>query len=253
MFQKLVFSAFGAGLVACVAVSLLQVFTTEPLILKAEVFETAGATAPVHDHDAGATAAVETAPAAAEAAPTTADAMPAGHHHDEAAWSPSEGFERTALTALANLVVAFAIALIILGAMSLQGEPIDARHGLVWGAAGFVAASLLPSLGLPPELPGTPSAELFARQSWWVLTAVASALGIFLILRGNNWPLRIAGAVLLIAPHIVGAPEAPSAAAAYPAVYAGEFAIASLVMSALLWSLSGLTAGWLHQRLSRSG
>ena len=34
---------------------------------------------------------------------------------------------------------------------------------------------------------------------------------------------------------------------------AGEFVIASLVVSAVLWILSGLASGWLHQRLSRSG
>ena len=61
-----------------------------------------------------------------------------------------------------------------------------------------------------------------------------------------------AGVVLLIAPHVIGAPAPPSHAVPYPGALAGEFVVASLVVSALLWSLAGLSAGALYQRLSRS-
>ena len=42
MFRNLVLSAAGAGLVASLVVGALQLVTTEPLILAAEVFEDAG-------------------------------------------------------------------------------------------------------------------------------------------------------------------------------------------------------------------
>jgi cobalt transporter subunit CbtA len=115
-----------------------------------------------------------------------------------------------------------------------------------------VAASLLPSLGLPPELPGSVAAEIDSRQAWWLATAAASAVGIGLMVFGRAWPWRIAGLILLVVPHAIGAPEPPTHEAAYPAGLASEFVIASLVLSFVLWSLSGLVAGWLHQRLARA-
>ncbi len=235
MLRNIVLSAAGAGLLACLFVGTLQFVTTEPLILKAEVFEQAGG------------------PAAGHAHPGDLAVAEAGHNHDEGAWEPADGLERALYTFLADLLVGVAVSLMLLGAMVLKGDPIDARRGLLWGAAGFVAASLLPSLGLPPELPGTPAADLLSRQTWWLATAIASAAGIFALFGTRNWGWRAAGLALIVLPHVIGAPEAASHEAAYPAGMAGEFVIASIVVSAVLWSLAGLSSGWIYQRLSRSG
>jgi len=237
MFRNIVLSAAGAGLVACLAVGALQFVTTEPLILQAEVFEQADQAA-VHDR---------------AHAPAGEAAVAEAGHHDEGVWQPADGLERTLYTFLADLLVGVAVSLMLLGAMVLKGDPIDARRGLVWGAAGFVAASLLPSLGLPPELPGTPVADLLSRQTWWLATAIASAAGIFALIGARHWGWRVAGLVLIVAPHVVGAPEPASHEAAYPAALAGAFVVASIVVSGALWSLAGLSSGWLYQRLSRSG
>ncbi len=231
MFKTIVFSAFGAGLAVCLAVSALQFVTTEPLILHAEEFE--GAPAPD-----------------AAAAPGPEATV---HEHEEEEWGPADGIERTAYTVLANLVVGFAVSLMLLGGMAIKGDPIDARRGLLWGLAGFAAVSLLPGLGLPPELPGTPAADIYDRQLWWLGAAAASAIGIGLLAFSRNWGLLAAGVALLIAPHVIGAPAPPSHDVSYPGALAGEFVVASLVVSAVLWSLSGLAAGWLHQRLSQGG
>jgi len=244
MFRTIVFSAFGAGVLVCVALTALELATTEPLILHAEVFEAAGG-----GHDRGA-AEPETAlaelPATPSSAPTEAHEQPA----ETGEWAPADGFQRTAFTALANLVVGVAVALILLGAMRLKGDPIDGRRGLLWGLAGFAAASLLPALGLPPELPGTPAADLFDRQIWWIGTAAASAAGIACLVFGRHGPVAVAGLILLVLPHAIGAPPPPSHDAAYPAGLAGEFVAASLVASAVLWVVAGSSAGWLHRRLS---
>lgn len=232
MFRTIVFSAFGAGLAVCLAVSALQAFTTDPLIFHAEAFETSAPAETgagiVHTHDDG-----------------------TAHVHDETAWAPSDGIERTLSTAVTNLLVGFAVSLMLLGAMVIRGEPIDARRGLLWGVAGFAAVSLLPAFGLPPELPGTPAADIVDRQLWWLGTAFASAVGIALLVFGRDWRLMAAGAALLVVPHVIGAPQPPSHDVPYPGGLAGQFVMASVVVSALLWSLSGLTAGWLHQRFSR--
>lgn len=232
MFKNIVVSAFGAALIACLAVSVLQFFTTEPLILHAEEFEIGAAAIDVseaHIHDDG-----------------------SEHFHDEVSSAPAIEIERAAYTVLANLVLSFAVALMLLGAMLLRGTPIDAKSGFLWGIAGFASVSLLPALGLPPELPGTPAADLVERQLWWAGAATASIAGIALIVFGRNWVLTVVGAALIVAPHIVGAPAPPSHVVPYPGALAGEFVAASLIVSALLWSLAGLAAGDLYQRLSRS-
>ena len=234
MIRGILFSAVGAGLAVCLAVTILQAFTTEPLILYAEHFESAGEAA--RDH------------AAADGETVAAD----GHHHESGAWQPADGFERTAFTALANLVIGIAVSAILLGLMLVKGEPTDGRRGLLWGAAGFVAAAMLPALGLPPELPGTPAADLVDRQVWWLATVIASAGGIALIMLGRHWTARAAGVAILVLPHAVGAPPPPGHEVAYPGALAGQFVIASLIVSAVLWTVAGATAGWLHQRLTRT-
>jgi len=227
MFRTIVFSAFGAGMAVCLSVSALQTVTTEPLILHAEEFE--GQAPPVHDHRA---------PAVNE------------RQHDAEVLAPSDGLERIAFTVLANLVVGVAVSLMLLGFMVLKGDPIDARRGLLWGLGGFIAASLLPSLGLPPELPGTPAAEILSRQVWWVATAIASAGGIGLLVFGRQWWRMALGLVVIVVPHVIGAPAPPSDEVSYPGALAGEFVVASMVVSALLWSMAGAASGWLHQRLT---
>jgi len=250
MFKTIILSAFGAGLAVGVALSVVQAVTTEPLILHAETFENAepapAAAAVPHEHSTTEAHAHEAAvPAATEAA------APA-HEHDEDAWSPEDGFERTAYTLLANLLMGVGVSAVLLGLMSVRGGKIDAGTGVLWGVAGFFAASLLPSLGLSPELPGTAAAEITSRQVWWLSTAAASAIGLALIVFSGSWLLKLAGLVIGVLPHVIGAPVPPTLEASYPAGLGGEFVAASLVVSALLWALSGLFSGWLYQRLSRS-
>ncbi|BCP53431.1 hypothetical protein K32_20480 [Kaistia sp. 32K] len=248
MFKTIILSAFGAGLAVGVALSVVQAVTTEPLILHAETFENAEpatAAAVPHEHAANEAHATEAA-----AAPAAAEA--AAHEHDEDAWSPADGFERSAYTFLANLLVGVGVSAVLLGLMSIRGGQIDARTGVLWGVAGFFAASLLPSLGLSPELPGTAAAEITSRQVWWLSTAAASAIGLALIVFSQSWLLKVAGLVLGVLPHVIGAPVPPTLEASYPAGLGGEFVAASLVVSALLWVLSGLFSGWLYQRLARA-
>lgn len=251
MFKTIILSAFGAGLVVGVALSVVQAVTTEPLLFHAETFENAepaaaGETAAPHEHAAGETHSHDAAPAA------PAETAAAAHEHDEDEWGPADGFERSAYTFLANLLVGVGASAILLGLMTLRGGAINARTGVLWGVAGFFAAGLLPSLGLTPELPGTPAAALEARQIWWLSTVAASAIGIALIVFSQSWLLKVAGLVIGVLPHVVGAPVPPTLEAAYPAVMAAEFTSASLVVSALLWALSGIVGGWLYQRLSRT-
>ena len=237
MMRRVLFAGIIAGVAAGCVVTLLQAAKLTPLILAAEVFEEA---AP-HSH-----AAAEPGGAHEHAAPATAA---------EAAWQPADGLERTAFTLLANIVVGAGFGLLLSGAFALReaagGRAPDARQGVLWGLAGFAAFALAPSFGLPPELPGSHAADLPLRQAWWLATAVGTAGGLALIVFVQRIGWRIAGMVLIAAPHVVGAPQpALHAAGTAPPELAAAFAAASLVTAALFWTVLGSLNGWLYRKLA---
>jgi cobalt transporter subunit CbtA len=135
--------------------------------------------------------------------------------------------------------------------MSLAGVSINARTGLAFGVAGFIAVALAPALGLPPEIPSSAAAELGARQAWWFFAVAATAVGIAgLLLTSTTW-MQIGGVVLIALPHIVGAPVTHAYSSTAPAELAGHFAAASLAVTAVFWALLGSASGAIYERLSR--
>lgn len=231
MFRNLFFAALVAALCAGLVVSVIQHFRVTPLILHAETFEGEGG----HDHGAG-------------VAEHDHDAAVAEEEADE--WAPQDGAERTAYTVLANLLAAAGFALVI-GAVSMFANlPITRANGWLWGAAGFAAFVLAPAYGLAPELPGMPAADLFARQLWWVGTALATGGAILLLAKVRApWALAVAIA-LVVAPHLIGAPLAPDEPSAVPAHLATEFAAITIGTSALFWLVLGSVFGWMNDYLA---
>ena len=224
--RRIFVAGIGAGLIAGLLVSLVQLATTVPLIATAEVYE-AGAASAVHVH---------------------AD----GNTHDHAAPGGEEGgLARHALTFLANAVIGVGCGLLLVALMALQGGGIDARRGLLWGAAGFAALVLAPALGLPPELPGSAAAGLAARQGWYALAVLCTGGGLWLLAFAPR--LIWLGLVLLVLPHVVGAPHPPTLEGAAPAGLAAQFAAASLVTGALFWLALGAATGWLLGRGAAEG
>ncbi|MBV9016176.1 MAG: CbtA family protein [Alphaproteobacteria bacterium] len=224
MLRRILLTALIAGTIAGLFAAGLQYLKLIPLIAAAEVYEAAGAHE--HQHNAG-----------------QDDVAPA--------WEPAPGIERGGYTILADLLAGIGFALLLSGAVALarlRGYAIDARRGLIWGAAGFVVFAVAPAIGLPPELPGMASAELAARQQWWLLTAAATAAGLGIAIFARPLALRLAGVVLLLMPHLLGAPAAPEGGAGVPAELAAEFATASLVIAAAFWLLLGSLSGWLYHR-----
>ena len=112
------------------------------------------AAASAHDHDA---------PAHRRAATTTARRH--GRRPTASSAWPSPP--------LANLVTAIGFGLLLVAASEFAGGIAGWRQGLLWGLAGFAAFTLAPGLGLPPELPAMPAAELVPRQAWWIATVAA--------------------------------------------------------------------------------
>ena len=127
----------------------------------------------------------------------------------------------------------------------------DWRRGMIWGLAGYATFSLAPAFGLPPELPGMAAGELGVRQIWWAATAASTAAGLALLLLVPRVALRALGAVLIVVPHVIGAPHPDGAtASAVPAELAASFVSATLVANLLFWLVIGGASAWAFSRPS---
>jgi cobalt transporter subunit CbtA len=225
MFKRIAQTAGFTGLLAALLLTLLQSFWVAPLILQAETYEKAPA-AHAHEHAEGAMA---------------------GHVHDEQAWEPEDGWQRVLSTTGGNLVVAVGFSLILAALYTLR-TPNSIRQGALWGLAGYAVFVLAPTLGLPPELPGTAAADLTQRQIWWASTAASTAVGLALIVFARHGLLKVLGAVILVIPHIVGAPQPAVHSALAPEALEAQFKIASQLTNAVFWIAMGLISAWLFRR-----
>lgn len=220
--RRMAWAALAGGLAAGLLLAALQAVWVTPLIHEAETYERNGP------------AARRTGPAAA--AP------------DEAAAPLAERLRRGALTVAADAVTGVGFALLLVAGMTLHGAPYTAQRGLLWGAGGYAAFVLAPALGLPPELPGAASAELAVRQMWWVGTVAATAGGLAVLALVPHWT-RWVGIVLLVGPHVVGAPQVPTGLPELlPSSLAAHFVAATLVTNAVFWAVLGLTSAWVLGR-----
>lgn len=235
-FRRIVLAAALAGLVAGAFMMVVHAVGTIPIILEAETYENAGV-AEEHDHGA-----------AASGTEGTAEAV--GSEHEEEAWMPADGIERTGFTLLAEIVTAIGFALLLTSAYVLSRREIDWRRGLYWGVAGFVVFTLAPGLGLPPELPGMEAAPLLDRQIWWVATALLTAGGLALLFLSRHPLAMIAAVGLLVLPHLIGAPAPPAHESAVPDALLREFIVGVMVTSFLFWAVLGSLTGFFYKRFS---
>ncbi|MEX2276993.1 MAG: CbtA family protein [Cucumibacter sp.] len=222
MFARILFAAVVAGLAAGLVMSAIQQWRVAPLILEAEIYENAAAAHGVNEHLAT----------------------------EPEAWAPADGLERIFYTVLADLLAAIGFALVIAAVSVFAGIEITPANGLLWGLAGFVTFQLAPAFGLAPELPGMPAADLGMRQFWWWGTVLATAAA-FLIVAKWRTPATLAlAAVLILAPHLIGAPAAPEAESGVPAHLATEFAANALAAAGVFWLLVGPIMGWTLRRFA---
>jgi cobalt transporter subunit CbtA len=238
-FRHIVLSAMIAGLITGILITLVQMFTTVPLIATAEVYEQGAVKA----------ASVATTEAGVDAAHDRGD-----HDHGAASWKPKDGFERIFYTGVTTVLVAIGYAL-LLGACLSQMRAVGWRTGLAFGVAGFLVFQLAPALGLPPEPPGSPEADLGARQLWWIgaASSTALALGTWLYARSHSKVIWIpVGIVLLLLPHVIGAPQAiEGQVSAIPLELARRFATAALFTAAVFWLALGAIQGYVFGRLGQ--
>jgi cobalt transporter subunit CbtA len=251
IFRQIVFYSLLAGVLSGAVLTVAQTWQVVPIIHSAEVFEGAAASVPAIEHAGQLLSAHDTA-----------------HEHSAGAWAPGNGIERTAYTLLSNVLTAvgFALALMVVmvASSSLKNNAVTRfnwRHGLLWGISGYTVFWLAPALGLPPEIPLAATADLEARQIWWLFTVVSTAAGLAGLAFGKS-PWRWAAPLMLLVPHLVGAPHAPGAmfadqppaAAAQLEQLAQQFIAATAIANIAFWLALGLTSAWAVRRiLSPSG
>ncbi|AMY00976.1 CbtA family protein [Mesorhizobium ciceri] len=243
LFRNVVFIAAIAGLVAGVVLACMQAYATVPLILKAEVYEQVGGG---HHHDHAAPAATNSN-AMSTAAPAPAEATAAA---EDEGWAPADGFERFAFSVLANIVTGIGFGLILVAVSEFAGGIGGWRQGVFWGLAGFAVFTLAPGLGLPPELPAMPAADLTQRQIWWWATVAATAAGLGLIAFRKSLPLAILAVLLIVAPHVVGAPQPDSYETAIPEGLHHQFVVAVTVTNLVFWLVLGAVVGVVRGRFT---
>ena len=214
--RNLLSSAVFAGLIAGLFAALLQFVFVIPLLLEGELYETGARLHFVVDGTA---------------------------QSDRGAPGLGSEWGRHLMTIGFNIVTYAGYGLLMVAAMGLArdrfGTAITGHKGLVWGLCGFVAVQLAPAAGLPPELPGTPAAELAPRQIWWIMTILATALGLALIALAQDMWKQAAGLVLILLPHLIGAPHLDTYYGVAPPELSAEFATISMGVAMVGWALLG--------------
>ncbi len=219
-FRQTFFVAFLTALIASLVFSLYQFYFINPLIFAAEIYEVAE---PV---DLNAVTQIEE-------------------------WSPGDGIERSLYTLLANFLMSLAYSLLLASAMLFRGS-CSTIKGLAWGIAAYLSFFIAPGLGLPPEIPGMQAADLNLRQNWWFLCVVLTALGLAVFIFSPRY-YKGAGVILLILPHLIGAPVAKIHGFSHPDPVAivkltelwQQFILHTSIANALLWLIIGATTGFL--------
>lgn len=233
MFRKLVVTGIFAGFAAGLIAAALQIAFVVPVLLEGELYESgemvhfAGsivendATGTAHDHGS--------------------------HDHGDA----GTDLMRHVLTILSLIAAFCGFGLILTALFALaarRGHVTDGRVGILWGVAGFIVVQLAPAAGLAPELPGAVAADLVTRQIWWIAAVLFTAGGVWIIAFAQHWAPWALGAMLIIAPHIYGAPHPAELGGVAPPELAGLFASRSLAIGLASWVCLGVIAGHLWRR-----
>ena len=280
MLQRLIFTGFLSGAIAGLVLTAAHLTIVQPLIVKAEIFEQrldksalgikhahpnrithvhSGGNVPhfheknFHIHaDGTAHVHLNSIIEHRHRGPINEVHHDHGaHSHNESAWTPQDGFERTLYSLAANMLTAIAFGLLLASGFTFYGRQINLFKGLIWVGAGFLSFTFLPGLGLPPELPGSAAGDLLARQIWWLGTAMSSVVGFALFAFGKSVIWRAVSLLFLIAPHAIGAPLPEIAAVgALPPELAAQFVMVTLLVLGLMWLVLGVSATFFYARFS---
>lgn len=212
MFSRIITSAVFAGAAAGLLIALLQYVFVQPVLLHAELYETS---ALVHF-----------------------GADPVSAIQDVAGFDPL----RDGLSVLFTMLTYCGYAFILVALMSVaekRGAVINTRNGMIWGLMGFIAAHLAPAFSLPPEVPGVAAADVLMRQYWWFATVTLAAIAMWLIAFHFTMVGIGAAVVLLLVPHIIGAPQPAEFTGPVPTEIGALFAARALTVGLAAWIILG--------------
>jgi cobalt transporter subunit CbtA len=261
MIVKTLLAAIVAGLIAGVFMTAAQELRVTPLILHAEEFEGQAPAAPgepsgeqpaATDHQHSSLNEISTFGTVLALLSPVTPAYAHEHEGEHEEGGIMFGMSRFSGTLLANLVTGAGFSLLLAGISLVIGYPITLGNGALWGAFGWLAVHLLPAIGLPPELPGFPAADLGDRQFWWGATVLFSAGGLYLLALRREISAKVAGLVLLAAPHAYGAPAPLDISSNVPAVLGAEFAVAALATTLAFWIVLGVASGFINDRFLKA-
>jgi predicted cobalt transporter CbtA len=188
MFRRILITALLAGFLGGLGISVVQEFTTAPIIHHAEEYESKGA-AGGHKHGF-----LDQSPHSLFHLAQAKETPPAENH----GWAPSDGLERTLYSTLANIITGIGFALILVACIALSGElgarqgwwllcvaataaglwMLVFRHGAYWMVAGIVLLAAPHLIGapqpahvggpVPPEIAGHfVAASLVTAAIFW--------------------------------------------------------------------------------------
>lgn len=216
-YGRILTSALFAGVAAGLIAALLQLSFVQPILLHAELYESGELV----------------------------------HFGGEAISAHPElpGFDavRDGMSILFTTLVYTGYAMILVALMSVaeqRGHEITARNGLLWGLAGFITFQLAPGVTLAPEVPGVAAADVGLRQIWWVGTVLASGIAMWLIAFGNGATAHVVAAALLLAPHVIGAPEPVTFTGPVPTEIGALFAARALGVGMAAWAILGTCSAY---------
>lgn len=224
MLSKLLTSALFAGAAAGLIAGLLQLVFVQPVLLHAELYEGG--------------ALVHFGAAAVSAFP------------DLPPFDPVRDLLSIVFTMLTYTGYAMMMVALMLLAEE-RGADVNARTGIIWGVAGFVTAHLAPGFSLAPELPGSAAADVGARQIWWYGTVAATGVAMWLLAFGRNWAIWGTAVILLVAPHLIGAPQPDTFTGPVPTELSSLFAARALGVGLAAWVLLGCFAAYFLDKEQR--
>jgi cobalt transporter subunit CbtA len=97
-----------------------------------------------------------------------------------------------------------------------------------------------------------PAAELGPRQLWWIATVLCTATALGLLVYRRSPVAVIAAVVLLVAPHLIGAPQPASYESPIPEGLHHSFVVAVVLTTLLFWLLLGGLAGLFRERFTQA-
>ena len=227
MFKNIFVSAVVCGAIAGVLATAMQMLLVTPLLMEAELFETGQSTHFI------------------------IDGSPESPMKHVNIW---EDPYRHLMTLFFNLVTFTGFGFILIAAMALfqkRGFSLSKAEGIVAGVSGFIVFQLAPSVGLPPELPGTISVAVGLKQAWWIMTILSTTVGILLLFLGKYKVVSGAGIIFIIIPHLIGHPKLETYFGVAPPELAAEFASRALAVSLVTWIILGVISSQFWKYLEK--